>query len=297
MTEQLCARIIDLIPSESLKSKMRELGFRLSDKDLLSLAFQYAPDYETRLRLLTLLEKDLNGPLKDYAARLLRVQRRMLEDFRKSDAGTVFELYIQETPDAYEEKYLCASCADALAMIPLFYQAYEGKEQPCSRYTVKKRRVLSASAGFAEDELGVMELLPGPKLASVELFAFNHAAEDCDGSCLDCERCCVHRWDTVFPCFVGHGDAVKYTEGSGKTHFGIAFSQKDAPTEAVYVIPLDSDEVRLHDFENVHRCHTHVLSPLAERIDAAELPEPLRADYEACRDYMMKRWPNPAQES
>ena len=297
MTEELCARIIDVIPSKSLKNKMRELDFRLSEADLLSVAFQYAPDYDTRLGLLSALEQCFSGELQAYTARLIAVQREMLAAFQKSEPGVVFELHIRERPEAWDERYLCAGYADALAMIPLFYQSYACEESAAARYTITKRRVLSAAGGFAEDGLGELELLPGPKLASVELLAYAYAAEGCDGGCLHCDRCCVHRWDTVFPCFVGHGDAVRYTVADGKGSFGLAFSLDDRPAESVYVIPLESDAVRTHAFENIHDAHTHVFAPLVERIEAEELPEPLRADYEACRRFVLERWPKSARES
>ena len=49
---------------------------------------------------------------------------------------------------------------------------------------------------------------------------------------------------------------------------------------------MDSERILLHDFKNMHYAHEHILAPLAERITADELPERMRTDYFACREFL-----------
>ena len=167
MTEILQNEIISLLPSESLKTQVRLSETRFSDDDLLAIAYQYAPDFDSRIEWLQRLEACFTGELREYTSRLIRGQQRMLESFTAPDENAVFELHIQETPDAYDERYICKSYDAALRMIPLFYREYEfARETAVTRYTIVKRRILSEKTGFTDDSLGEMELLPGLKVYS-----------------------------------------------------------------------------------------------------------------------------------
>ena len=54
------------------------------------------------------------------------------------------------------------------------------------------------------------------------------------------------------------------------------------------MIPLDSVPVARHDFINICDAHMHVPAPRVERIEADSLPETMREDYRACRQYLME---------
>lgn len=288
MTDTLTQRILDLIPSEGLKRKLRETGFIPADSELLSLAFNYAPDFDTRLGLLRELETEFADEYAAYIKRLVEEQLATLERFKKPEPGVVFELHIKEEPDSFDERYLCGSYEAALRLIPLFFKEYGSVEREFTRYRIVKRKVYCGreDEAFDEDELGEMELLPGRVISSVDLWALHLSAECCRGECFKCGLPCARNWELVFPCFIRHGDAVKWREQSGRVGYGIVLQREDAPCEAYYVIPLDSEAVLLRDFDNVHDAHTHILAPLAERIDADELPEKLRAGYFAFREYL-----------
>ena len=107
MTNNLQDKIISLIPSESLKKQIRLSGFQFSDKDLLSTAYHYAPDFETRIELLQMLAQTFSGALKAYVSRLILVQQQMLESFLTREDDVIYELHIKDTPDAYDERYIC----------------------------------------------------------------------------------------------------------------------------------------------------------------------------------------------
>lgn len=291
MLDELQSRIVSLIPSTSLKNQIRLINHRLSDADLLSTAYRYAADYDARVELLQMLEQQFTGDLRDYTSKLIHVQRQMLEVFLKPEDNTVYELHIRDTPDAYDERYLCKSFDAAIRIIPLFFQEYDCEENSLTRYTIVKRRVLSEEADFSDDELGELVMLAGMRVYSVNMWSFDHQAEECAGQCLNCNSPCADCHETIFPQFIQHGDAVKFYDLSGKESYGIALAFNNLPCSEYYVIPLDSDAVRYHDFDNIHDAHQHIPAPLTERIEEAALPEEIRADYKACLKYILEKWP------
>lgn len=291
MLDELQRRIVSLIPSTSLKNQIRLTNHRLSDADMLSTAYRYAPDYDTRIELLQMLEQHFTGELRDYTSRLIQVQRKMLEVFLESEDNAVYELHIKDTPGAYDERYLCKSFDAALRIIPLFFKEYDCEENALTRYTIVKRRILSEEADFSEDELGELVLLAGMRVYSVNVWSFDHQAEDCSGQCLECNRPCANCHETIFPQFIQHGDAVRFYDFSGKESYGIALVLDNLPCSEYYVIPLDSDAVRYHDFANIYTDHQHIPAPLTERIEEEAIPEKMREDYKACLQYILEKWP------
>lgn len=291
MLDELQSRIVSLIPSTSLKNQIRLINHRLSDADLLSTAYRYAADYDARVELLQMLEQQFTGDLRDYTSKLIHVQCQMLEVFLKPEDNTVYELHIKDTPDAYDERYLCKSFDAAIRIIPLFFQEYDCEENSLTRYTIVKRRVLSEEADFSDDELGELVMLAGMRVYSVNMWSFDHQAEECAGQCLNCNSPCADCHETIFPQFIQHGDAVKFYDLFGKESYGIALAFNNLPCSEYYVIPLDSDAVRYHDFDNIHDAHQHIPAPLTERIEEAALPEEIRADYKACLKYILEKWP------
>lgn len=288
MTDSIQSQILSLIPSHSLKKQLDLSTVHFSDEDLLTIAYRYAPDYETRIALLQKLEQSFSDELKEYTSRLISVQKQMLESFISQEENEIYDLHIKDTPGAYDESYLCRSFDDAVKIIPLFYKEYDCKETVSSRYTIVKRRILSEKTGFDEDNLGELILLPNNRIHSVCMYAYDHQAEKCQGECLDCNKPCAECHDVIFPLFVKHGDAVKCYETSGKETFGIVFLYNNLPCGDYYVIPLDSNAVHYHDYANIHDAHMHIPSPLVERIDVDALPKRIKEDYKACLQYFME---------
>ncbi len=287
VTDALRNKILSLIPSSDLKKQISLLDWQFSDKDLLSIAREYAPDYEARIAILQMLEQCFSGELKEYTSRIIHTQNLMLDSFMQPDQDAVYELHIKETPNAYDERYLCRSYQDALRTIQLFYQEYDGQESVSSRYTIVKRLVLSENMKFSEDELGKIVLLPGMKVYSVNLYAYSYLAEECDGmSCMECSRLCARIHRTLFPLFLRHGDAVKYREYDGEEAFGIVLVSESHPCNEYYVIPLNSIAVRYHDYINIYDEHQHIPAPLVSRVSEKDLPEKNREDYKSCLQYI-----------
>lgn len=272
---KLQEEILSVIPSESLKRHLKAVDYCPSDSDLLNIAFNYAPDYDTRLRLLEGLEQTTTGTVREYTARVLEMQRRMLADFCRPADDAVFELHIKDTPDAWDERYLCRTYEAAIERIGLFYKEYEdvSAETEVSRYRIVKRRILLEGEPFAEDALGEMILLPGQKLYSVDLHDEAYYVQDGGDITVD-------PWETLFPNYIGHGDAVRCLHpATGKTFCGVAYRFDVAQIGSCYVLPLTDRTLNAEDLEHLHDGHEHVPMPLVEQIDASELPEKYRENY------------------
>lgn len=288
MSDSLQDRVVNLIPSKDLRDAISENGYVLTDIALLAAVFHCAPDFASRIEYLRMLESAFTGAIKTYTARIIETQHQMLDAFLNNADGAAFELHIKETPDAYDETYLCSSFDAALKMIPLFYQEYNCKENPSSRYRIVKRRIFSSGAGeaFSEDYLGEAVLLPGEVIYSVDMDGF--CAEDCDGLCLDCGRYCVRSQEIPYPCFTSHGDVVKYRRHDGAEGFGVVLQWDDAPAGECYIIPLDSEQIRYHDFKNAHHSHEHIPSVFVSKIAADCLPDEMQKDYLAYFAYLQE---------
>ena len=287
MLSSLHDRIVSLLPSKGLKDAIQKTGCHFSDRELLSIAFHYAPDFDARLSLLEELAASFEAELQAYARQIAAHQRAMLDAFQRRDACTVYELHIHETPDAYDERYLCAGYDACLKLIPLFYLQYHATETDQARYEITKRKLFSALDGeaFAEDELGSVTLLAGGRVYSVDVYSMSQVRkEQADGS-FEWELPCIPDEEILFPCFTKDAAAVRFTELSGAAGYGVLLQGKENPCSECYVLPLDSDAMERRDFENIHDAHQHVLCPMVEVVPPEELPAQMRANYEAFLSY------------
>lgn len=287
MCDELYRHILELLPSISLKEAIVEQNWKFSDADLLIIASRYARNFDERINFMMALERYFNGEMKDSIHRFVEMQNKMYQDFTTCVPGAIFELHIQETPDAHDERYICDSFETACKMIPKFYAEYGGTENDTSRYEIVKRRIFTETDKFAEDYIGSATLLPGMVLYSVDMDGYS--VQDCDGCCFDCKRTCFIGKECVFPCFVPDEGLIMFTNFTGEKKFGVVHHLEQDTFEEYYVIPLDSERIRNHDFANTFYAHVHIAAPFAERISIDVLPTMMRADYMAYLEYLHKQ--------
>ena len=281
MSNSLQTQMVSLIPSKALRAKIVETGFHLPPLSLLNIAYYCSPDYASRIENLRLIEASISGKRKAYAARLAEMQGQMLEAFQEANPRAVYELHIMEEPHFMEEVHLCASWAAAKALIRRYYQEYECRETSLARYRIVKRRVFLGKEGepFPGDFLGEAILLPGGVLYSVDVNGY--CAEDCDGFCSECADKCVCNEDVPFPVCTKHLDAVTYLGPDCIRRYGVVLEGKAPNTGMRYIIPLDSEQIRYHNFENFSLAHKHIPTVLVDPISPEALPPQMKEDYEA----------------
>ena len=89
MSKTLQERVVNLIPSKSLKKAIRETEFQLSDIALLSTAYEYAPNFDSRLEYLMLIRDILSGEIRAYADRIIESEHQMKRAFFQYDPTAV----------------------------------------------------------------------------------------------------------------------------------------------------------------------------------------------------------------
>ncbi len=285
--------ILELLPSRALKNKIREVSYEFTEKELLYILFEYAPTFEERLVLLDRFTETASPEIGETVRLIAAWQRRIIDAFRVLGEGEVYELHIKDTPDSYDETYLCGSYEAALAYIDLFYEEYDTTEKGDStRYRIVKRRIYAGKPeeAFDEDYLAECVLDQYKRVLTVddEMDRSPYGIGFCEGrDCDTCEKICLYdRSWVLFPCFTENGDLVKFTDDKGAVRYGINFQWNDDPADCLCVDPLDSLAVRYHSFENAGDDHEHPPLPWVEPASIEELIKSMREDYLAFMAYL-----------
>ena len=286
--------IIELLPSTELKAKIKETNHQFKESELLQIIYRYAPSFDTRIDLLERFSGIANSDVASLAKVYIEYERENFSRFIEAPEGFVYELCIKDTPESYEEKYLCASYQAALVCIDRFYEEYadvDTKETEKSRYRIIKRKVFSENDTFEEDAYA--ECVLGANKTVLEVSDYRNPA-DCDSEimCSECKEICPRRCDDLsFPCFAHNYAVIKYKDYNGLEHFGvnICLEKCDGMAQELYVIPLDSSEIREHRFDAVFFAHEHIELPLATLASPDDLDEVMRKNYFDFVEYWSSR--------
>lgn len=275
--------IIDLLPSTELKAKIQKTNHAFKESELLQIIYRYAPDFDSRIDLLDRFSRISSPDVSALAKTYIEYENKLMSRFMEAPDGFVYELCIKATPDAYEEKYLCSSYQAALICIDRFYESYAdiAKETEKSRYRVVKRKVFSGNHTFEEDAYA--EIVLGANKKILEISDYRNPA-DCDSDvlCSECKEICPRRCDDFsFPCFAHNYALIKYQDYEGRDCFGvnICLEKCDGMAQELYVIPLNSPEIREHHFDAEFFDHQHIELPLATLATPDELDETMRKNY------------------
>ena len=285
--------IIELIPSADLKAKIKETNHQFKENELLQIIYRYAPTFDKRIDLLerfsSIVEADVSALAKVY----IKYEQENLSNFITADTGFVYELCIKDTPDSYEEKYICMSYNAALVCIDRFYEEYGdvgAKATEQSRYRIKKRKVFSEHDRFDEDLHAECVLGAGKIVLEVSDWRI---PADCDSEvmCSECKEICPRRCDDLFfPCFVHNYAVIKYKNYKGSERFGvnICLGKCDGMAQELYVIPLDSPQIREHRIDVGNLDHVHIDLPTVTLSSPDDLDETTRKNYFDFVEYWRK---------
>lgn len=285
-TDIMTKEIIELLPSADLRAKIKETNHRFNENELLQMIYNYAPTFDARIEMLERFSGIAAPEVSALAKVYIEYEQRKLKQFTDAGEGFAFELCIKETPESYEEKYLCSSYHAALACIDRFYEEYAGiaaKETERTRYRILKRKIFSEGDSFEEDTYGECVLGPGRAVKTVSLCK-DPTECDLDVMCSECREICPHRCDdVVFPCFVRNYALVKYRDYEGQDQYGINiyWCECDGMAHELYVVPLHAAQIREHRFETEYFDfdHVHIELPLATLASPDDLDEVMRQNY------------------
>ncbi len=279
-------KIIDLLPSPDLKAKIKEINYQFSEIDLLQIIYNYAPSFDLRLSLLEQFSSIACQEASSLAKAYIKFENEKFNLFTESKQGFVYELLIRETPDSYQERYICSSYNSALICIDRFYQEYadvNAEETQETRYEIKKRKIFSENDSFEEDIYGECSLGPNKTLLKVRYDKLPF--DDCslDIPCYECKQICPFRCDEIyFPCLYKHLDVIKYYDYRGVVRFGVNYlgqSECDRTETELYLIPIHSDSIRKRQFDDEFYDHVHVELPNAFLATPDDLDEADRKNY------------------
>ena len=289
MNTAMTNEIIELLPSADLKAKIKEINHQFTEEELLEIILEYAPTFDAKLDLFARFAEIASPELAALARVYIENEKSNFERFLKAEDGFVYELAIKDTPDAYEEEYLCASYHDALVCIDRFYEEYADigtKETEKSRYKITKRKIFSENSAFEEDAYS--NCLLGPNKVLLEVWNRNSTDCDAETSCSECKELCPHRCiDVLFPCFAHNYDIIKYSDYQLKEHFAVCLctvsceKRCNGLIDFFYVLPLDAHTIQSGDFENLFDCHDHIALPVATLATRDDLDETQRKNYDA----------------
>ncbi len=211
--------IIDLLPSEDLKIKIKEVDYKFSDAELLQIIKLYARSYEERLTLYERFSTIASTDISNLAKALIDHQHKIFKRFTEDSEGFVYELHIKETPYSHDERYICSSYETSLECIDGFYKEYssiDAHEREETRYKIIKRKIFYHGSRFEEDEYAECVFGAGKKLLKIDDYEDPAECED-DISCSDCKHLCTHAYfELLFPCFAHNHDIIKYHDYEGK---------------------------------------------------------------------------------
>lgn len=294
---ELQKEIISCLWSEDLKRYIEETGFRFSEEDLLAIAYNFAPTFAERLRLLELVARHCPS-VADHAEKCITYQEKCLAHFLRHSPDQVYELKILDNPSDpqdYEERYLCESYEAALDMIDGFYKEYDfSPEQPTVRYTIAKRCILHKGNSFREDDCGEAILGAGKVLLSVDNIPDETEFGPCQEDCVGCTLPCIYNMEAAFPPFLPDRSPVRYRLPNGKEEYGIHLKLNWVGLGCeLYVIPLDGEMMNTRDFD-AHwggHWHQHIPAPYVRSVPLDSLPQNLRDNLHAFRRWYREKFP------
>ena len=277
--------ITELLPSADLKSKIKETNHQFTEDELLQIIYKYAPALNSRLELLERFAKISSPNVSALAKVYIEYEQEKYNRFMNDHEGFVYELHIKETPESYEEKYLCSSYHAALVCIDRFYEEYAGigsGENDKTRYKILKRKIFSESDEFDEDTYA--EIVLGCHKTVLEVYDYRIPA-DCESevACSECKEICPRRCDELyFPCFAHDRDIIKYCDYEGNECYGVNLcleDECDGMASEFYVIPMNSPAICEHRFDDDFYDHQHIELPLATLATPDDLDETTRKNY------------------
>lgn len=275
---KLQKEILGCFTSEKFRQRLKDYVF--TEKELLSIAYHYAPSFDERLRLMRLLAEHAPS-VSDQAERCIAWQKNILERFQQCHDTVVYELHIKTCPQSYEDRYLCRSFETALEMLDGYCKEYDIKESPYASYEIVKRKILQSGQPFAEDCVQICELNAQREVLTIYRgFESDSEYGSCSVECDECSHPCISMTHVSFPVFISDRAPVRFFERGEYPRYGIHLNFDHAEKlDEYYIIPFDSATIARSEFDDFW-CHAHIRCPYAEEVSAEELPPEFQLGYE-----------------
>ena len=274
---ELYNQVLDLIPSKDLKQAIKKNHTVFKPIELAEIIERYAKSFDQRIMMFEELKDCIDDcAVIEFIERQVQYHLDSRARFISEDDGSVFELLIKETPDGYEERYLCTSFEAAIRYIPLFFQEYECAPNADTYYEIKKRKIIGELEAFQEDCIASCYLNNNAEPLTYD--ACDIERNHCDGRCFDCNQTCFYNIEIGFPVFLDNLALVRYKTGN-KHSYGIHLNNI-TDDDTIYVLDLANEVMTYKDYKNDFYAHDHIDAPLVEKVDLQDVPDDIRKTYE-----------------
>ena len=282
-------RIIDLIPSISLKEAIRRDKSNLDDYTLFKIGYIYSKGLSERLEICNyFLANSKDEKLKEQITHIVNHLLNGIEEFKKHDENTVYVTRIIE--DTFEEHtYFSRTYDEALEKLHAAYLCdfYDnGIDASELDFGITKRGLYPISDPRWADDL--IDFLWFNEDFEITNLYFYHTGYDL---LTDEEQTLIddREWiSNPFPTFFNDGDLVKYRDRFGM----VRYNQSKYKEAIAYVVWLDNCyidediyERNSEGFYDVLEMHEHVPFCDMTVITKDELPKEIKAKYEKLSEF------------
>ncbi len=279
MNKKIHAKIVDLIPSKSLKNAIKETGFQFSENGLFRIIDACAPNVQKRIEYYEFLRDNLCGEMAEYAEVCIKYACALLEEFLNNTKNKVFEVWVRDY-----ERYIFKDF-EAAVEFTKHYQTIESAV-PVKIYHIVKKKLRGIEditpENFEDDD--VCTVVDG-QIKDIWCETIDY--EDYIDKNKDVNKYQWHWYeDAEFPQYINSGDVIKYPDSFGNTKYAIVLITSEEDFGRVKCVPLDSAPVRYRAFDKHFHSHAHPSPYYVEKADVSELDEKMREDYLAFRDYL-----------
>ena len=283
--------IINLLPSEHLKDKIRECGHIFSETELLYIISLYAPNFDKKLEMLSRFAGIAAPEVADAARKFIGFYQAHHDAFFTKNDGAVFKVKIwQDTiPGQFEPDFdfIAASFESALIGIDRYYREYEETETDKARYKIIKTHLFTGDENEADefpDYLGECWLGTGKVLLEVDDESVTYDFPDDDEAIAPYNA----YFQLAVPDIHHNRDIVLYEKGIKGIGFGVLLEHVPEDLSSyTYVIPLDSRYLTARNFAEAWRDHDHPYAhSIIKTVTPDELPENMRENYFAYMKYL-----------
>lgn len=277
--------IIRLLPSKSLRDKIRETGYAFSEEDLLYIIYAYAPSDEIRTEMLLRFAETSSPEIAEHARSFAEWDKAVFDTFRKNPNGEIYELCVF-TPGGFEgNSYYCSSYPAVLERIDIFHKEYPYK--------------ISQVPGKAKYKITKLPVFNGRNTDVVYYYSIDLCYLDADKDPVYvCDDSIIYKNDrycriapyyfhhTHFPCFLGYGDLVKYTDNNFFERYGVCLQKHQGPDCGIRVLSLDSNCAAFHSYERLIEDIDLILPPYVDAASTDELDGEKLEDYLKFKEYL-----------
>lgn len=281
--------VIEKIKSVSLKNAIRNDKTIFQPIELLKIIYKFIEKYEDRVFLLKkMLSVVDDEKMCSYINFIIDELENNLQKLQGDNSNCIFELHIKDTPDSYDERYICKSFNSAIVLIDEFYKEYSCTPDTRARYEIVKRKIYDSSCdSFSEDFIISCSLDYNKNICDI-CSEQNGYFYQCDGICYECDLLCMSNINIRFPAFVGYKDLVRSQDIAGSVNYGVAWDDPENQGEECYIIPLDCFALRYGSFDKAHDFHEHVPYPYVEKAYESDLTDEYKNIYNEYMKYLEK---------